>query len=135
MKLAELFDQSYKIPGSLASKEVLGLSQDSRNASQGIVFFAIEGSQRDGHEFIETLLNKSVHEKPLAIVASETSAKLGALTNHELVIKVPDTRKALGEAASRFYGTPSRRLTVCGVTGTNGKTTSTYLLESLLSAW
>ena len=120
-------------PSSIAELEITSLTQDSRQAGPGALFFAVQGTSRDGHEFIESL------PKAAAFVVNSGHSLLAALKKkpelQNRLIEVPDTRRALAEAACRFYGEPSRRLAVCGVTGTNGKTTSTYLLEALLQEW
>lgn len=120
-------------PSSMAALEVSTITQDSREAGKGALFFAIVGGSRDGHDFIERLSDTT------AFVVNAGHPRLNALKKiphvQNRLIEVADTRRALAEAACRFYGNPSRHLSVCAVTGTNGKTTSTYLLEALLQEW
>lgn len=100
-----------------------GLVADSRKAVQGTAFFAVKGTRVDGHSFLnqvveqgcEVVVVESVHELPANVV--------------QLV--VADTSLALGQMAHAFYGYPSRQLDLVGVTGTNGKTTTTTLLHQL----
>jgi len=114
---------SVSIQGS-GAKEVLSLSSDSRNCQKGSLFTAIGGENLDGHNFIDEAIAAGarfiVHERdfapPKGIIA----------------IKVPDSRKALANIARNFFEDPSAKMTLLGVSGTNGKTTTTYLLESLL---
>ncbi|MGO0122016.1 UDP-N-acetylmuramoyl-L-alanyl-D-glutamate--2,6-diaminopimelate ligase [Desulfothermobacter acidiphilus] len=101
----------------------MGLAYDSRKVEQGYIFFAIRGWQRDGHDFIPEAVARGavgvVAERPVEVPPG-------------VVLEVvPNTRRALALAAARFYGYPSQRLRVVGVTGTNGKTTTTHLLSAL----
>jgi UDP-N-acetylmuramoyl-L-alanyl-D-glutamate--2,6-diaminopimelate ligase len=102
---------------------VRGIAYDSRKVEPGYVFVAIEGFQTDGHYFVEQAIAKGaialVVQKPVAVPASVTW------------IQVPQTRLALALLSARFYNYPSRRLKLIGVTGTNGKTTTTYLLKDI----
>ncbi len=105
-----------------ADPEVSAICYDSRKVTPGAVFVAIEGYTADGHRFIPDAVNQGavavVCRKP---VAADT-----------VLIRVADTRAALAHMASRFYGQPAGRMILVGVTGTNGKTTVTYLLEQIL---
>jgi len=107
-------------------REVRGLSYHSGQVSEGSLFVAIEGARSDGHQFVDQAIDRGAHavvvEKPL-----ETKAEI-------TVVRVANTRAALAQISSRFYGFPSHELTVIGITGTNGKTTTAYLLESILEA-
>lgn len=103
--------------------EVTGINHDSRKVRPGNIFVAIEGFTVDGHDFIEDVVNKGakviVIEKDILVEKDIT------------VIKVNDTRDALAKLSSAFLGEPSRKMNLIGVTGTNGKTTITYLLKSI----
>ncbi|NQT23726.1 UDP-N-acetylmuramoyl-L-alanyl-D-glutamate--2,6-diaminopimelate ligase [candidate division KSB1 bacterium] len=105
-------------------KEVLGITADSREVKLGWVFFAIPGFQSDGHDFI----SDAIRNGALAVVA-EKQVK-GSSTP---IIIVDNSRKATAEAARRFYDVPFENMTLIGITGTNGKTTSTYMMESILN--
>ena len=114
------------VPEDWAEVEVLGIAHDSRRVKPGSVFVAIGGHERDGNAYIEDALARGavaiVSEKPV-----RPSRPVVTLT-------VSDARRALAALASTFYGKPSRRLHVIGVTGTNGKTTTTYMIRSILEA-
>ena len=112
------------IPAELEAllKEAKGITADSREVREGHIFFAIRGTRFDGHEFIQESLDKGA----LAVVVERDVKAI------QRVIKVENTRKTLAESAHTFYGKPSESLKVVGVTGTNGKTTTTYILESVL---
>lgn len=127
MKLAALICDA---PHALAETEISMLTHDSRQAASGALFFAIEGTTRDGHDYVAEVVGKGA----LAVVRKDhpKAREIESASGGRLVW-VSDTRLALGKVASRFYGEPSNDLVVCGVTGTNGKTTTTYLMEAVLS--
>ena len=101
-----------------------GISSNSKEVREGYVFVAIKGTQVDGHDFVEEALQRGAL---YALVEREVGIK------DPRIIKVEDTRKVLGELASLFYGEVSKRLKIVGITGTNGKTTTTHIVESILN--
>lgn len=109
--------------------EVKGISADSRGVRPGELFVAVRGFEADGHDFILDAL-----EKGATTVMGEAWPEAADEVAKPTVVLVPDTRRALALAAANFYGQPSRKLLVAGVTGTNGKTTVTYILESIIRA-
>jgi len=104
-------------------RTVTSVTDDSRAVASGSLFVAVKGERVDGHRFVA----QAAQAGAAAIVAQE-SVEAGSLP----FVKVADSRKALGFIGSRFYGDPSARLSMIGVTGTNGKTTTTYLCKALL---
>ena len=102
-----------------------GLQYDSRKVQQNDCFVAIKGSSSDGHRFLQTAIANGAK----AVVVEDDQAIPDPLCMHTGVIKivVPDTRRALAQMAANYYGHPSRNMKVAGVTGTNGKTTTTHL--------
>ena len=104
---------------------VKGITDDSRAVFPGSLFVAVKGERVDGHQFIPMAVSGGA-----GCVVAQQSMKTGAVP----FVQVEDSRKALGLLASRFYGDPSSRLRMVGVTGTNGKTTTTYLCKALLEA-
>jgi len=112
-------------------REVTGLTDDSRRVSTGALFVAVKGVQSDGHRY----LGQAVAAGAGALVVESGRVPADTLGSVGVpVIEVRDSRHVLGVLASRFYGDPSARLRMIGVTGTNGKTTTTYLCKAILEA-
>lgn len=105
--------------------EVHALCYDSRRAQGGDVFFALPGQHSDGRRFAHAALDAGA----IAVVSEPGESWAGAASIH-----VREPRLALAQAACRFYAHPSRTMRVAAVTGTNGKTTTSYLLESIFQA-
>jgi UDP-N-acetylmuramoyl-L-alanyl-D-glutamate--2,6-diaminopimelate ligase len=107
-----------------ASAEITGLAYDSRRVAPGNLFFCVSGFRSDGHAFAAQAVGGGaaalVCERPLALGVPE--------------LIVQSARSAMAPIAARFHGEPARRLDVHGVTGTNGKTTTAYLIRALLEA-
>jgi UDP-N-acetylmuramoyl-L-alanyl-D-glutamate--2,6-diaminopimelate ligase len=122
MKLTDLVHDMpiQKITGDTAI-DITGLTKDSRAVKEGSVFFVTKKSE----PFIAEALRKGAR---VIVARSEFEAEAPCL------ISTDDVHALLGKMASRFYGLPSTKLHVAGITGTNGKTTTTYLIESLLKA-
>jgi UDP-N-acetylmuramoyl-L-alanyl-D-glutamate--2,6-diaminopimelate ligase len=114
-----------KVKGDL-DQEVSGLSYDSRKVLPGEIFFAAAGEKTDGHEFIF----EAVKRGAAAVVFS----RAGDWPAAAAAVRVKDVRRSMGLWAAHFYGRPSEKIRLVGVTGTNGKTTLTYLVESILAA-
>ncbi len=104
---------------------VADVTHDSRSAGPGVLFTAIRGFSVDGHDFVPAALAAG---SPAVCVEDEAAAAGAA------AIVVADTRRALGPMAAEVHGHPSERLRLVGVTGTNGKTTVTHLVESIAAA-
>ena len=105
------------------NRPVSGIADDSRAVTGGSLFVAVKGERVDGHDFVEQAIKAGAG----AVIAQAVVAS-GSVP----FVRVADSRKALGLLGSRFYGDPSARLKMIGVTGTNGKTTTTYICKSLL---
>jgi UDP-N-acetylmuramyl-tripeptide synthetase len=105
---------------------VTGLSYDSRAVKKGDLFFAVPGAHVDGHEFAPQAV-----ERGAAAVVLERRAQL---PQDATWIRVRDVRRTMGIWADLFFSHPSRRMVLVGVTGTNGKTTVSYLVESIFAA-
>ncbi len=131
--------------------EITGISYDSRKVSPGHLFVAVRGEKVDGHAFIDEAVEKGaaaiLHERTNPPSPPFAKGGAGGITNLGIdmesssvspfptFIRVKDSRHALACAANAFFLKPSEKLTVIGVTGTNGKTTTTYLIKSILESW
>ncbi len=115
-----------RVFGRLLEERVTAIAYDSRRAVPGSLFVAIRGFQRDGHAFIPEALARGA----VAIVSEQPPPP----DFPRVWLQVEDARRALAELALAFYDHPSRALTLIGVTGTNGKTTTTYLIDAVIRA-
>jgi UDP-N-acetylmuramoyl-L-alanyl-D-glutamate--2,6-diaminopimelate ligase len=120
----------------IAAVPVSGVACHSKLVRPGDLFIAIEGTKTDGHAFIDEAIARGAS----AIIAQRLIAfhRAGLISAQQArpcpSVIVPDTHQALVVVAARFYGHPSQKLRLIGVTGTNGKTTTTYLLKMILEA-
>ena len=113
-----IVDRRGDLDGSITS-----VTDDSRSVSSGSLFVAVKGERVDGHKYV----GQAIKAGAAAIVGQDFVE-----TASVPFVQVTDSRKALGLIGSRFYGDPSAQLAMIGVTGTNGKTTTTYLCKALL---
>lgn len=127
MKLSELLVSLpvYRVHGEI-DLEITAVTADSRKVQVGSLFVALVGHNVDGHRFCSQAI---AHGAVALLVENDRDI---AYSQGITVIKVSDTRRALAILADAFYGHPSRQLKVIGVTGTNGKTTTTHLIRSIL---
>ncbi|SEF77692.1 UDP-N-acetylmuramoylalanyl-D-glutamate--2,6-diaminopimelate ligase [Caloramator fervidus] len=126
MKLKDLLYglDSYELIGE--DVEIKKISYNSKQVEKGTLFFCIEGFSLDGHKFAE----EAVSNGAVALVVSKNVN----LSKNVTLVKVKDTRKAMAIISSNFYNNPLKELKVIGITGTNGKTTSTFMMKSILEA-
>lgn len=125
-KIIKAFDICGRIP-AFDDFEVQGISCNSKEVSENFIFVAIKGTREDGAKFI-----KEAAARGARLVVTQLPADTSGLPRNLTLIAVKDARRALADLAAEFYAYPSSRIKVVGVTGTNGKTTITYLLEALL---
>ena len=136
IKLAQLIQtiENARVSGA-DDVMVTGIQNDSRRIEPGNIFVATQGGQADGHGFIDDAVKKGA----VAVVCERRTTKdLGDTSAQAATwIVVDDAGRALSRLASAFYGEPSDKLRILGVTGTNGKTTTAHLLRSILdgSPW
>ena len=125
MKLNEVLKniQPVKVIGD-AEVEVTGVNIDSRSIQNGHLFIAIKGTQVDGHKFI----SKAIELGAKSILCEDLPKEIA---NDVTYVQVESTEDAVGKAATIFYGDPSKKLKLVGVTGTNGKTTIATLLYNM----
>ncbi|MEA2087292.1 MAG: UDP-N-acetylmuramoyl-L-alanyl-D-glutamate--2,6-diaminopimelate ligase [Candidatus Caldatribacteriota bacterium] len=122
MKLSELITNldAKEIIGDL-NLNIKGIYHDSREIKRDFLFVCIKGFTSDGHDFIDEAINRGA----VALIVEKEIPPRRGIT----IIRVDDSRKVLAILANQFYGFPSRKLKLIGVTGTNGKTTITYMLR------
>ena len=111
-----------------ASARIDAVVEDSRKVAPGALFVAVRGEARDGHGFVADVLRAGV----AAVVVERDEG--WPLDEGQVVVVVESGRRALGRIALAFFGHPELQLALVGVTGTNGKTTTTYLIEAILRA-
>ncbi|RDV15781.1 UDP-N-acetylmuramoyl-L-alanyl-D-glutamate--2,6-diaminopimelate ligase [Pontibacter diazotrophicus] len=126
MQLLQTILKDVKVLDTKGSLDVsvAGITFDSRQVRENVVFVAVRGVQTDGHDFI----SKAEEASAAAIVCEALPAQLQQGMTY---VVVKDSKEALGQMASAFYDYPSKKLNLVGVTGTNGKTTSVTLLHKL----
>jgi UDP-N-acetylmuramoyl-L-alanyl-D-glutamate--2,6-diaminopimelate ligase len=127
MRLSELL-QGLPIQEAYGDAEITGVSVDSRRVQPGDLFVALVGRQQDGHRFVSDALQRGA-----AAVLLQRDADM--LLPNTPYARVPDTREALWRIAQRLYGDPTQHMLTIGITGTNGKTTTTHMLQKILVAW
>jgi len=126
MRLSELLAEiDYLNLRGTVDPEISGVEHDSRKVSAGDLFFALIGESYDGRKFIDEAVGRGA-----AAVVSEGQFDTGDAAVPAVLVE--RARAALGQAAAAYYGNPSRELLVVGVTGTNGKTTTTWMLHHLM---
>jgi len=131
MKLSDLLNKvkTLQVTGNAELKEITNITIDSRTSSNNSLFFAIEGFKTDGHNFINDVINKSV----AAVVLQNPKVIPDQIFSHSGCVKivVQDSRKSLAEFSNIFYGEPSKKLNLIGITGTKGKTTTAFFVKNI----
>lgn len=122
MLACELFKGN--CPDEIKNIDITSIAYDSRKVTEGGVFVCIKGYETDGHKYV-----KSAVDNGAALIVAEDEVDAGVP-----VVYVKDTRRAIAQLSCTFYGNPSERFNLVGITGTNGKTTITYLVKSILEA-
>ena len=125
MILSELIEEARVIKSTGSDNiDINGISLDSNKVEKGFLFIALKGERTDGHKYIGSAVSNGAS----AIVLEKVpDIDLSGVT----VIEVPDSREALASISASYYANPTKELTLVGVTGTNGKTTITYMIESI----
>lgn len=127
MKLGQLLNgiPTYHLSGD-PEQEIQGLAYDSRQVKPEYLFVALKGHRQNGHDYLQN----AVQNGAVALVMEE----LQEIKDEVATVRVTSSREALSKMASQFYGHPFKGINMIGITGTNGKTTTSYLLESILSS-
>ena len=120
--------EGLKVSGSL-DVDILSVENNSRNVTNGSLFVAIKGFENDGHKYIENAIENGA----VAIMAEQgcDMSLLKKIAGKVTIIVAPNTRLALAICSCNFYDNPSRKFKLIGVTGTKGKTTTTYMMKSI----
>ncbi|MBR2189173.1 MAG: UDP-N-acetylmuramoyl-L-alanyl-D-glutamate--2,6-diaminopimelate ligase [Eubacterium sp.] len=133
MKLTELLDGvAYQLVSGTDEIEIRGVAYDSRKVEEGFLFICIRGTVSDGHRYIPDVVQKGA-----AAILTETGALENALPQEAeaagiTVLSADNNRLSLALISAAWFGHPARELTTIGITGTKGKTTSTYMIRSIL---
>jgi UDP-N-acetylmuramoyl-L-alanyl-D-glutamate--2,6-diaminopimelate ligase len=128
-KLVELFEGTQTTVPSVANKlEIRQVTCDSRKVQPGALFFALRGAKADGNAFVQDAVQRGA-----IAIASETPAPVN-LPGTVAWIQLQEERKALAIAAANFFGHPANALQLVAVTGTNGKTTTTSVIDAIVKA-
>jgi UDP-N-acetylmuramoyl-L-alanyl-D-glutamate--2,6-diaminopimelate ligase len=127
MKFSRLFQDTEVIfSDAEPDMDISGIEHDSRRVSCGFAFFCFAGARQDGHLFIDDAIRNGAK----LLVSERDLAPSGKFRR----VKVSDIRASLANVSARFYGDPSAKLKTVGITGTNGKTTTAYLVRSILES-
>jgi UDP-N-acetylmuramoyl-L-alanyl-D-glutamate--2,6-diaminopimelate ligase len=129
LTLGEVFSETgATVPPAVHALKIQSIVCDSRKAATGSLFFALQGAKEDGNRYIRDAI-----ERGAIAIASESGLPADFSTNIAWV-RVPESRKSLAIAAANFFGHPAKSLQLIAVTGTNGKTTTASLIDSVLRA-
>ena len=107
------------------SVEIAQVEYDSRMIKPGSLFFAVRGFKQDGYDYVLDAVGRG------AVAVMGERAECDGVANH---VQVPDIRSAMAHASAAFYGYPGRKIKACGVTGTNGKTTTCFMIRNMMLA-
>ena len=134
MELTQLLNSVHviQVTGEVQRKDVASIVYDSRKVQKSSLFVAVKGFQNDGHRFLQEAINKGA----IGVVVEDNNSIPDDLIHHAQISKilVNDSRKALAELSKGFYKDPTKSLKLIGITGTNGKTTSTFILKNILQS-
>ncbi len=132
MELTQLLNSVHaiQVTGEVQRRDAADIVYDSRKVQKNSVFVAIKGYKTDGHKFLQDAINKGA----VAVVVENENSIPDEFVAHAQIAKivVKDCRKALAELSRGFYKDPTNKLKLIGITGTNGKTTSTFILKNIL---
>lgn len=134
MELTQLLNSLHviQVTGEVQRRDVADIVYDSRKVQKNSVFVAIKGYKTDGHKFLQDAINKGA----VAVVVEDDDSIPDELITHSKIAKilVNNSRIALAELSKGFYKDPTSKIKLIGITGTNGKTTSTFILKNILQS-
>lgn len=119
--------ENLKAKGDL-EQDIIGIESNSKKVQPGYIFVAIKGFSFDGHQYIE----EAVKNGAIAVVVEEINKELISKLSNITIIVAKNTREFLAIASSNFYENPSKKFKLIGITGTKGKTTTTYMIKDIL---
>lgn len=120
-----LINIDYELICGNVTTSVNNINYDSRKVIENDIFICIKGFATDGHKYIDKAIENGAK---IVIIQDDVNIKSNDIT----VIKVENTRKALAKMSANYYGNPSNKMKIIGVTGTNGKTTTTFMIKDIL---
>ena len=127
-------ERMMNLSASARGREILAVTADSRQVQPGTLFVAVTGARFDGHRYLPT----AIEQGAVALIGTRSSESLRSdgvvLPEHAVYIQVGDSRRALALASAALHDFPSRQLAVVGITGTDGKTTTSSIVEAILAA-
>ncbi len=127
-------ERMMNLSASARGREILVVTADSRQVQPGTLFVAVTGARFDGHRYLPT----AIEQGAVALIGTRSSESLRSdgvvLPEHAVYIQVGDSRRALALASAALHDFPSRQLAVVGITGTDGKTTTSSIVEAILAA-
>jgi UDP-N-acetylmuramoyl-L-alanyl-D-glutamate--2,6-diaminopimelate ligase len=134
MKLNELLNHisAVQVTGAIPLNHISAIEYDSRRIKKDAVFIALKGFNYDGHKFITDAIQRGA----IAVILQDDSIVPEEYFKHHNVLKilVEDSRQTLAAVSNYYFGEPSKKLKLFGITGTNGKTTAAYYIRSILEA-
>lgn len=130
MKLSKICSNlEYRCLKGSMETEVQDIVYDSRKIKENVMFVCMTGARTDGHDYIPDAI-----EKGASVIVVERESAAGQIPEHITVLAVSSTREALAFMSAAFFEYPARKLVTIGVTGTNGKTTTTHIIKSVLES-
>ena len=133
MKLKTILNEieGLKAKGDLEI-DIKGIAHDSREIKEGYMFVAIAGYETDGHKYVSQAIENGAK---VIVIEDISKIKKSDLKDDITLIVAPNTRQALAKIACNFYNNPSRKFNLIGITGTKGKTTTTFMIKKVLEAY